>query len=100
MREMLDLWPEFPITIMNYGGDSILMAERVDNVIDALELNDRVSQINLRNLSSSELEIYLATMQCPFLSLYDEMERRRSFPIRSWADLLHVYNHCGNEFIC
>jgi len=92
MREMLDLWPEFPITIMNYGGDSILMAERVDNVIDALELNDRVSQINLRNLSSSELEIYLATMQCPFLSLYDEMERRRSFPIRSWADLLHVNN--------
>src|SRR6266851_5169352 len=79
VREMLDLWPEFPITIMNYGGDSILMAERVDNVIDALELNDRVSQINLRNLSSSELEIYLATMQCSFpalahlnLSLYDD----------------------------
>jgi hypothetical protein len=70
VREMLDLWPEFPIIITHYSGDSIFMAEHVDNVIDALELNDRVSQINLWDLSGSELEIYLATMQqCSFPAL-------------------------------
>jgi hypothetical protein len=85
VRKMLDLWPELPIVIRNDiddSGDSILMAERVDNVIDALELNDRVSKIDLWDISSSELEIYLATMQCPFpaltdltLSSFDELAR-------------------------
>jgi len=58
---MLDIWPELPIVIDELQG--------VDNVIAALELNDRVSGITCFNLSSSELERIMAVMQDPFPAL-------------------------------
>jgi len=58
---MLDIWPELPIVIERLQG--------VDNVIAALELNDRVSRIILNYVSSSELERIVAVMQDPFPAL-------------------------------
>ncbi len=60
---MLDIWPELPIVIEGVEG--------VDNVIAALELNDRVSRIDLWNFSSSELERIVEAMQDPFPVLTD-----------------------------
>jgi len=65
---MLDIWPELPIVIM--GGDPTL--EGGDNVIDALELNDRVCRIDFWDISSSVLERCVAAgMQGPFPALTD-----------------------------
>ena len=44
VRKMLDIWPELPIIISSIGDPGICDAE---NVIAALELNDRVSRIRL-----------------------------------------------------
>jgi hypothetical protein len=63
VREMLDIWPELPIVIEELQG--------VDNVIAALELNDRVSRICLLYVSSSELERIVEAMQDPFPALTD-----------------------------
>jgi hypothetical protein len=61
VRDMLDIWPELPIVIEGVGG--------VENVIAALELNDRVSQITFVDVSSSALERVVAVMQDPFPAL-------------------------------
>jgi hypothetical protein len=58
---MLDIWPELPIFIERLQG--------VDNVIAALELNDRVFGITCFDLSSSELERIVEAMQDPFPAL-------------------------------
>ena len=48
VKEMLDIWPELPIIISDYGSsDHPKLVENVENVISALELNDRVSEITL-----------------------------------------------------
>jgi hypothetical protein len=60
---MQDIWPELPIVI-SYHGEP--MVECVDNMIAALELNDRASIIDLWGASSSELERFTAAMQFPF----------------------------------
>ena len=67
---MLDIWPELPIIIDEYGNPTV---EGGDNVIGALELNDRVSRISLRGISSSELERFVVVMQGPFPALTDLM---------------------------
>ena len=67
VREMLNIWPELPIIIKDYGDPKTV--EDIDNVIAALELNDRVSQIFLWDASWSELEIFAAMMQGPFPAL-------------------------------
>jgi hypothetical protein len=56
-RDNLDIWPAFlPLIIRDvrsiFGG----LPSRVDNIIPALERNDRVRQIKLVDLPSSELE--------------------------------------------
>ena len=68
VREMLDIWPELPIIILDYEGTEIV--ESADNVIAALELNDRVSRIDLA-VSGSRLERVVAVMQDPFPTLTD-----------------------------
>jgi hypothetical protein len=70
VKEMLDIWPELPITISDSGSDSPRTVENVENVIDALELNDRVYKINLTSVScSSDMERFAAVMQDPFPAL-------------------------------
>jgi hypothetical protein len=66
-RDTLDIWPPLPLIIFYYGGNP----PGVDNIMAALERNDRVCQISLHRLSSPELEYFTdsAAMQKPFPEL-------------------------------
>ena len=69
VRDALEIWPPLPLIIRVFGDDSTCL----DNIIAALEHNDRVRQIDLDWLSSPEWK-YLtdsAAMQKPFPELTD-----------------------------
>jgi hypothetical protein len=69
VNEMVDIWPELPIVISNYDRYGLPIAvENVGNVIDALELKDRVSSIDF-HVSCSDMERFAAVMQDPFPTL-------------------------------
>src|SRR5229473_4131319 len=74
VREMLAVWPPLPIVVWRIG-------ERtwgIDNIMAALEHNDRVCKITLWDISSLELEEVLASMQKPYPVLTDlRIWRRR-----------------------
>ncbi|KAF8502717.1 hypothetical protein F5888DRAFT_1800259 [Russula emetica] len=86
MRDTLDIWPPLGLTIyyspfIHYSNGKPPV---VDNIIAALEHNDRVCQIGLGYLSSSQMGYVTdsAAMQKPFpeltdlrLNLYDRPER-------------------------
>ena len=59
--EMLDIWPLFPIVVWGDGCD----IWGVNNIIAALEHNDRICQLDLK-LPSWEMKKVLAAMQKPF----------------------------------
>jgi hypothetical protein len=63
VKEMLAGWPPLPIVIMQYR-----RLTHLDNIIVALEHNDRVCQIRL-GITYSQLEEVLAAMQQPFPAL-------------------------------
>ena len=71
-RDTLDVWTALPLAILcedyDYDGskDSI---RNVDDIIAVLERRNRVCRINLRGISSSNLEIIFAAMQQPFPEL-------------------------------
>jgi hypothetical protein len=71
-RDTLDIWPPLPLIIRDFRGifDD---GPPVDNVIAALERNDRVCQIDLGYLKSSQLEYVTdsAAMHKPFPALTD-----------------------------
>ena len=60
---MLDIWPALPLVISFWGTGNL------DNIIAVLERSDRVCQIHLGLIPSSDMEIYLAAMQQPFPEL-------------------------------
>ena len=64
VRQMLRVWPALPIVIWDWSP-----TRAVDNIIAALEHNDRVCQIELGGVPSLLLENVLAAMQEPFLAL-------------------------------
>jgi hypothetical protein len=68
VRDMLDIWPPLPLIIR--GVDDIFLS-RVDNIIAALEHNDRGCLIQLRFLTSSQMGYVTnsAAMQKPFPGL-------------------------------
>ncbi|KAF8488427.1 hypothetical protein F5888DRAFT_1292515 [Russula emetica] len=68
-RDTLDVWPPLLLIIRDVGG--IYKLPGVDNIIAALERNDRVCQINLRYFKRSQLEYVTnsAAMQKPFPEL-------------------------------
>src|SRR5258708_5165120 len=73
-RDTLDVWPAWPLLIRHRFSKT----SGVDNIIAAMEHNDRVCRINLRAVPSSHLEKISAAMQDPFpeitelqLSSYD-----------------------------
>jgi hypothetical protein len=68
VRETLDVWPLLPIVVW---GDSheIWGVESVDNIIAALEHNDRICQLDIIDIPRLHLEKVLATMQQPFPAL-------------------------------
>jgi hypothetical protein len=64
VKETLAVWPPLPIVIWQYEQLTLM-----DNIIVALEHNDRVCQIGLLNVTNSQLEEVLAAMQQPFPAL-------------------------------
>jgi hypothetical protein len=65
VRETLDIWPPLPIALQYYGNEMW----DVDNILAALEHNDRICQINLFDIPRSQMEKILAAMQQPFPEL-------------------------------
>jgi len=63
VRETLDVWPLLPIIVRKSGRQ-----RRGDNIVAALECNDRISQLGL-NFPRSQFEEVLAAMQEPFPAL-------------------------------
>ena len=75
VREMIDAWPVLPIHVSSHGHDEW----GVDNITAALEHNDRIRELDLAYLTSSQMEKVFAAMQRPFpaldyLYLYSESE--------------------------
>ena len=67
VRDRLDVWPDLPLIIQCDGYEDPIGS--VDNIIAALERTDRVCQINLESVSSSDMETVLAAMQERFSEL-------------------------------
>ena len=65
VKETLAVWPPLPIVIRKYNSFTPM-----DNIIVALEHNERICQIGL-DVTKSQLEQVLAAMQQPFLTLTD-----------------------------
>jgi hypothetical protein len=65
VKETLAVWPPLPIVIGQYEQPS-----PINNIIVALEYNDRVCQIDI-HVTNSQLEEVLAVMQQPFPALTD-----------------------------
>jgi hypothetical protein len=73
VREMINVWPLLPIIVeahrleMLHRGPEML--RRVDNVVAALEHNNRVYQLSLIDISSLQFEKVLPPMHRPFPEL-------------------------------
>ena len=67
--KMLGVWPAFPIIIQVNCMRPLRWS--VDNVIDALEHNDRIRKIQLVDIEDTDLEAICSAMQRPFLALTD-----------------------------
>ena len=65
VREKLDIWPPLPIVVCSFDHK----VHGVDNLAAALERNDRIYDIILHDLSSSQFERVFAAMQQPFPAL-------------------------------
>ena len=65
VRDMLDVWPPLPIVMKVYSVDTW----DDGNIIAALELNDRICELVIFDIPSSEVEKALATLQRPFPAL-------------------------------
>jgi len=70
VREMLKIWPPLPIVIFPYGLSKI-STTAADNIIAALEHNDRIQHVELWEVSSSLLDKAFQVMQGPFPVLTD-----------------------------
>jgi hypothetical protein len=62
---MLDIWPVLPLFVLGRAFDR----SGAVNIIGLLEHSDRVCQIDLKDVASSQLEKVLAAMQVPFPEL-------------------------------
>ena len=70
-RDTLNIWPPLPLIIFDFEDIFGFKPLDVDNIIAALEHNDRVCRIKLDRFSSSEFDFITnsAAMQKPFLEL-------------------------------
>jgi hypothetical protein len=73
-RETLDIWPALPIVLWQHDH----LTWDMDNIMAALEHNDRVCEIKLWDASNSQLEKVLEAMQEPFPALTNLLLRSRS----------------------
>ena len=67
VRETIDAWPLLPILVRASGYETSLWG--VDNIIAALEHNDRIRQLELKKFPSWHMEKVFAAMQQPFPAL-------------------------------
>ena len=65
VRETLGVWPILPIVIRVYGYEMW----GVDNIIAALEHGDRICQLELIDIPSSQMRLVLGAIQPPFPAL-------------------------------
>jgi hypothetical protein len=65
VRKMLDIWPPLPIILHHINPPSW----DVDNIVAALECNDRVRDIDLTGVARPQLQTILAAMQMSFPAL-------------------------------
>ena len=79
VRETLHVWPLLPIVIS--GNDN--QEWGVDNIIAALEHNDRVTGVELWSVQSSQMEKVVAAMQEPFpaLTYLDLVSKDKTGPV-------------------
>ena len=68
-QRTLDIWPPLPIVLCQVDHQSWGTRWDIDTIIEALEHNDRVCEIELWDLSSSQFKPILAAMQEPFPAL-------------------------------
>ena len=70
VREMLDVWPALPIVIWNsVDQTSLVDLAGADNIIAALEHNDRLYEVNLGIVPNWLLKRLAVVMEGPFPSL-------------------------------
>ena len=90
-RDMLDVWPAFPLVIWCRGHYETGRKDKLeDNIISVLERRDRVCQIALSNVQSSDWDILLAAMQQPFPELTN---------LLIWLDDYHSVSVVPNSFL-
>jgi hypothetical protein len=66
----LEVWPALPLVLCGRVTTPCVIQRRVvDNIINVLKCRDRVCEIDLTNLTSSQLQIMLPVMQEPFPEL-------------------------------
>ena len=59
VRDTLDIWPPFPLVIRDFGETFYEELSCLDNILAALEHNDRVCQIDLHGFTSSQIEYFM-----------------------------------------
>ena len=69
VRDTIDAWPLLPILVSCYGPN--YKDRSADNIIAALEHNDRIRELYLEDYPNSQMEKFLAAMQQPFPALED-----------------------------
>ena len=65
VRKNLGIWPALPICV-EYESDRFNNALNEDNIVNALEHNDRVRNVTLDDVTGPELEKISTVMQAPF----------------------------------
>jgi hypothetical protein len=65
VKEMLDVWPLLPIAVWSNGHKKW----GVDNIVAALQHNDRICELGLFDIPNSQVEKVLVAMQQPFPAL-------------------------------
>ena len=80
-RAALDTWPPLPMNISVLRYQKRTRIGDADNVVAALEHNDRVHIIDLWDVSRSDLETFLAAMQEPFMTLTSLQLRCQEYEI-------------------
>jgi hypothetical protein len=65
VKELMDVWPVLPIVVRSDGHEKW----GVDNILAALEHNNRIYELDLSDFASPQLEKVLAAMQQPFPAL-------------------------------
>ena len=69
VRTKLDVWPPLPIFVGATWDEPEKSGWGMDNIVAALERNDRISGVAVSNILSSDFEELLAAMQKPFPAL-------------------------------